>query len=137
MPESRDTTDDPRDPHQGSRLLFSLTPATGFCSENLLFLTGTSGGSAYHAIDEAERFVLAGRAKVGSIIGEKTEALPASRRFYAGGGGSIRGYEYQLVGPLDADDDPFGGTSLVDLGGELRVRGIGRAPCRDRVCLYV
>src|SRR3546814_6340862 len=108
MTASRDTTDDPLDPHEGSRLLFSLTPATGFGSENLLFLTGTAGGSAYHAIDEAERFVLAGRAKVGSIIGEKTETLPASRRFYAGGGGSIRGYEYQLVGPLDADDDPFG-----------------------------
>src|SRR3546814_13448578 len=75
----------------------------------------------------AERFVLAGRAKVGSIIGEKTEALPASRRFYAGGGGSIRGYEYLLVGPLDADDDPFGGTSLE----------IGSASCRASVCRYV
>ncbi|HMA14693.1 MAG TPA: autotransporter assembly complex family protein, partial [Kiloniellaceae bacterium] len=119
---TRDTTDDPLDPHEGSRLLFSLTPATGIGSEDLLFLTAAAGGSAYYAIDEAERFVLAGRARVGSILGEKTEALPASRRFYAGGGGSIRGYEYQLVGPLDNDEDPFGGISLVELGGELRVR---------------
>lgn len=119
---TRDTTDDPLDPHEGSRLLFSLTPATGVGSEDLLFLTAVAGGSAYYAIDEDERFVLAGRARVGSILGEKTEALPASRRFYAGGGGSIRGYEYQLVGPLDDDEDPFGGVSLVELGGELRVR---------------
>src|SRR3546814_3697256 len=96
MTASRDTTDDPLDPHEGSRLLFSLTPATGFGSENLLFLTGTAGGSAYHAIDEAERFVLAGRAKVGSIIGEKTEALPASRRFYAGGGGRSEEHTSEL-----------------------------------------
>lgn len=119
---SRDTTDDPLDPHKGSRLLLSLTPSTGIGSENLLFLTSIVGGSAYYAIDEAERFVLAGRARVGSIVGEESEALPASRRFYAGGGGSIRGYEYQLVGPLDNDEDPFGGTSLVEVGGELRVR---------------
>src|SRR3546814_3585669 len=62
-----------------------------------------------------------------------------SRRFYAGGGGSIRGYEYQLVGPLDADDDPFGGTSLVELGGELRVRvtdEIGVVPFVDGGTVY-
>src|SRR3546814_19805232 len=39
MTASRDTTDDPPDPHEGSRLLFSLTPATGFGSANLPFLT--------------------------------------------------------------------------------------------------
>ena len=136
---SRDTTDDPLDPHSGTRLQLSLTPMTGVGSENLLFLTSVAGGSAYYAIDEAERFVLAGRARVGSIAGEKTEVLPASRRFYAGGGGSIRGYEYQLVGPLDDDEDPFGGTSLVELGGELRIRAtedIGVVPFIDGGTVY-
>src|SRR3546814_8566547 len=73
------------------------------------------------------------------VIVEKTEALPASRRFYAGGGGSIRGYEYQLVGPLDDDENPFGGTSLVELGGELRVRvteTIGVVPFVDGGTVY-
>jgi translocation and assembly module TamA len=136
---SRDTTDDPLDPHSGTRLQLSLTPTTGVGSDNLLFLTSVAGGSAYYAIDEAERFVLAGRARVGSIVGEDTEALPASRRFYAGGGGSIRGYEYQLVGPLDDDEDPFGGTSLVELGGELRIRAtdeIGVVPFIDGGTVY-
>ena len=136
---TRDTTDDPLDPHSGTRLQLALTPTTGVGSENLLFLTASAGGSAYYAIDEDERFVLAGRARVGSILGEKTEVLPASRRFYAGGGGSIRGYEYQLVGPLDDDEDPFGGTSLVELGGELRVRvteEIGVVPFIDGGTVY-
>ncbi|MEQ9607731.1 MAG: autotransporter assembly complex family protein [Kiloniellaceae bacterium] len=119
---SRDDTDDPLDPTEGTRLQLTLTPSTGVGSESLFFLTTVVGGSAYYAIDDAKRFVLAGRTRVGSIVGEKTEALPASRRFYAGGGGSIRGYEYQLVGPLDDDEDPFGGTSLVEVGGEVRVR---------------
>lgn len=136
---SRDDTDDPLDPTEGTRLQLTLTPSTGVGSESLFFLTTIAGGSAYYAIDEAKRFVLAGRTRVGSIVGEKTEALPASRRFYAGGGGSIRGYEYQLVGPLDDDEDPFGGTSLVEVGGELRVRvseEIGVVPFVDGGTVY-
>jgi len=131
---TRDTTDDPLDPASGTRLQTSLTPATGFGDESLLFVTGVLGGSAYYAVDEDERFVLAGRARAGTILGEKTEVLPADRRFFAGGGGSIRGYEFQLVGPLDDDEDPLGGTSLVELGVEARVRvseDIGVVPFLD------
>jgi translocation and assembly module TamA len=135
----RDDTNDPLDPTEGTRLQLSLTPTTGVGDENLLFLTAIAGGSAYYAIDEDERFVLAGRARVGTILGEDTDALPASRRFYAGGGGSIRGYEYQLVGPLDNDEEPFGGTSLVEFGAEVRVRvteEIGVVPFIDGGTVY-
>lgn len=131
---TRDTTDDPLDPASGTRLQTSLTPATGVGDDSLLFVTGVLGGSAYYAVDENERFILAGRARAGTILGEDTEILPADRRFYAGGGGSIRGYEFQLVGPLDDDDDPLGGTSLVELGVEARVRvseDVGIVPFLD------
>jgi len=136
---NRDTTNDALDPTTGTRLQLSLTPYTGVGSETLLFLTAMAGGSAYYALDEEERIVLAGRARLGSIVGEKTETLPASRRFYAGGGGSIRGYEYQLVGPLDDDEEPFGGSSLVELGAEVRVRvteTIGVVPFVDGGTVY-
>lgn len=135
----RDDTNDPLDPTEGTRLQLSLTPTTGVGDEDLLFLTAIAGGSAYYAIDEEERFVLAGRARVGTILGEDAEALPASRRFYAGGGGSIRGYEYQLVGPLDDDENPFGGTSLFEVGAEVRVRvteEIGVVPFIDGGTVY-
>ncbi len=131
---SRDTTDNPLDPASGTRLQASLTPATGVGDESLFFATGTLGGSAYYAVDEDARFILAARARAGTILGEETEVLPADRRFYAGGGGSIRGYEFQLVGPLDDDEDPLGGTSLVELGVEARVRvseDIGVVPFVD------
>lgn len=136
---SRDTTDDPLDPASGSRLQLSLTPTTGVGDSSLLFLTAVAGGSAYYALDEAERFVLAGRARAGTVLGEETSTLPANRRFYAGGGGSIRGYEYQLVGPLDGNEDPFGGTSLLEVGAEVRVRvteEIGVVPFIDGGTVY-
>lgn len=136
---NRDTTDDALDPASGSRLQLALTPTTGVGDKSLLFLSAIAGGSAYYAVDPDERFILAGRVRVGSILGEKTESLPASHRFYAGGGGSIRGYEYQLVGPLDGDEDPFGGTSLLELGAEVRVRvteEIGVVPFIDGGTVY-
>lgn len=136
---TRDDTDDPLDPARGSRLQLSLTPFTGVGDDTLLFVETVVGGSAYYAIDEGERFILAGRARLGSIVGEDTELLPANRRFYAGGGGSIRGYEYQLVGPLDDDQDPFGGTSLLEVGAEVRVRvteDIGIVPFIDGGTVY-
>jgi translocation and assembly module TamA len=48
--------------------------------------------------------------------------VPADLRFYAGGGGSVRGFGFQLAGELDDDDNPLGGRSLVELSGEVRVR---------------
>jgi translocation and assembly module TamA len=48
--------------------------------------------------------------------------IPADERLYAGGGGSIRGYAYQSVGPLDEDDDPIGGRSVLELSAELRMK---------------
>ena len=44
-------------------------------------------------------FVLAGRVAAGSIQGVARDDLAPSRRFYSGGGGSVRGYGYQELGP--------------------------------------
>src|SRR5690606_6821705 len=79
-------------------------------------------GSAYQKLDKDGRFVLAGRAALGSIVGQSRDALPGDKRLYAGGGGSVRGYAYQLAGPLDDAKDPIGGRSEYDFGVELRVR---------------
>ena len=48
--------------------------------------------------------------------------MPADLRFYAGGGGSVRGFGYQLAGQLDDDHNPLGGRSLLELSGEVRLR---------------
>jgi len=111
-----------------------VTPYTGEGDDALLFAVGSVSGSAYKALDADRRYVLAGRATLGSLVGEDTDNIPADKRFYAGGGGSIRGYEFQSVGPLDADGDPLGGRSLIELNAEVRVRvteQIGLVPFVD------
>jgi translocation and assembly module TamA len=66
--------------------------------------------------------VLAGRARFAGIAGAPTSAIAPSRRLYAGGGGSVRGYAYKGIGPHNSEGDPTGGRSLAEFSLEARVR---------------
>src|SRR3546814_15818122 len=104
------------------RLALSVTPYVGRGERDLAFLAATLGGSTYHKLDDEGRFVAAARARIGSIVGAGTEDIPATKRFYAGGGGSVRGYAFQAAGPLDDDDDPVRRRALIEIPGELPVQ---------------
>jgi translocation and assembly module TamA len=118
----RDTSNDRHDPTAGSRLKMSLNPYYGSGDNRVSFLTGRLGLTGYYGVDAAERFTLAGRARLGSIVGETTPSLPANKRFYAGGGASIRGYRFQSVGPLGPGNKPLGGRALFEVSAELRAK---------------
>ncbi len=115
-----DGTNSRHRPTEGVRLRIGATPYGGHGDEGLLFLSTTLRGSGFVALDDERRFVLAGRAKVGSIVGESRGDVPANKRFYAGGDRSVRGYKFQRVGPLDEKNEPLGGRSLFEVGAELR-----------------
>jgi translocation and assembly module TamA len=66
--------------------------------------------------------VLAGRLALGGILGATADEIPPDWRFYAGGGGSVRGYPFQSIGPETAAGTPAGGTSLLEASLELRQR---------------
>lgn len=135
-----DGTDDPLDPASGVRADARLTPYYALFAETDTFLRSEATASTYYAIDEEERYVLAARGRVGSIWGAGREELPASTRFYAGGGGSVRGYGFQELGPLDEDNDPLGGRSVIEFGGEVRIRvteTIGVVPFVEGGNVYV
>jgi translocation and assembly module TamA len=136
---TRDLRDERLNPTRGTRLNLTLTPYIGLGDEDSNWLTGTAAGSGYLAVDEDRRFVLANRAKVGFLYGADNENVPASKRFYAGGGGSIRGYEFQSVGDLDAFNDPIGGRSVIEVSSEFRMRvteQIGLVPFVDGGTVY-
>jgi translocation and assembly module TamA len=116
----RDATDSLLDPREGIRLRLQATPYVGWFNQTARFLSTTAIVSGYQPIDADKRFVIAGRAKVGNIVGQAREDIPANKRFYAGGGDSIRGYQFQKVGPLDDNNDPLGGRSVLEVSTELR-----------------
>ncbi len=118
-----DGANDDLDPTEGARFRIQVTPTTGNSGKAITFVSTVFDSAAYYPFDEAHKYVLAGRLNVGMIFGEETLDIPANRRLYAGGGGSIRGFGFQKVGPLTpGTDDPIGGRSRIEVSTEMRVR---------------
>jgi translocation and assembly module TamA len=122
MSVTYDSTDRPLDPSRGIRVIASFTPYHGFRDAPSLFGVGRIQASGYYSLDEAARYILAARIAFGSIAGGTIAQIPASMRFYAGGGGSVRGYEYKSLGPRDANGFVIGGKSLLEASFEARIK---------------
>lgn len=115
-----DNRDDRLDPKKGFRALAYVEPTYDILT-GAAFVKIKGDASAYRALDEAGKFVIAGRVAAGSILGAGLADVPADRRFYSGGGGSVRGYAYQGIGPKDINGVPTGGLSFAETSIELRV----------------
>ena len=129
-----DTTDNLLDPTEGFRVAAAVTPYPTFLGSSRGFVRTQTTGSTYYDVIGDGRLVLAGRATVGVISGQSVGDVPADKRFYAGGGGSIRGFAYQAVGPRDAAGNPSGGLSLFEFSAEARIKiteDIGIVPFLD------
>ena len=118
-----DGSNDLLNPTRGFRLGGRLSPEVS--------LQGTAFGYARTQIDASAyvpatpSVVVAGRVRLGTIVGAPRDQIAPSRRFYAGGGASVRGYAYQAIGPRDVNNDPIGGRSLTEFSIEARVKAFG------------
>lgn len=131
---SYDSTDSLLDPTEGVRLTASATPYAGFLGSDPSIFVAKAQGSTYYALDDEARFVLAGRIGFGSISGASLEDIPANIRFFAGGGGSVRGFPYRTLGPRGPFNLPVGGRSLLEASLEARIKitdTIGLVPFFD------
>ena len=108
-----------------------LNPATGYraSAEVTPLISLSAGGSSLRTVLDASYYypmgakgVIAARTRVGVLAGGQLADIPPSRRLYAGGGGSVRGYSYQQLGPKDSSGDPTGGLSLFEASVEYRYR---------------
>ena len=115
-----DGSDNLLDPTRGFRLTGRLSPELSYQSSAFAYVKAQIDGSKYLPV--GDRLVLAGRLHFGSILGANRRTIAPTRRFYAGGGGSVRGYGYQQVGPQDINERPLGGNSVVEGSIEARYR---------------
>jgi translocation and assembly module TamA len=120
-----DRSNDPLDPTRGYRLYASAQPTAVTGEDTVLFLRTEGQATGYLPLQDGARTVLAGRVRIGSIIGGEELTVPSDRLFYSGGGGSVRGYSYQSINPRLPDNTPRGGLSLFETSLEVR-RDIGR-----------
>jgi translocation and assembly module TamA len=133
---SYDGSDDLLNPTRGYRLAGRISPELSLQGGAFGYGKVQLDGSYYQPI--SDRATIAGRVRLGSIIGASAERIAPTRRFYAGGGGSVRGYGYQKIGPVDVNGDPAGGRSLAEFSIEARVRfgDFGVVPFLDGGNLY-
>lgn len=117
-----DNTGDLLNPTKGIKLSGKVTPYPAFLGSSVSMTKLDTTLSGYLPLDDDARYVLAARARFGSIIGPALPNIPPPHRFFAGGGGSIRGYDYQSLGPTDASGFVIGGRSLFEGSGEMRVK---------------
>jgi len=116
-----DGSNDLLDPTRGFRLSARFSPEASLQNGSFFYARAQVDGSFY--VPVSDTVTIAGRTRLGTILGASRDRIAPSRRFYAGGGGSVRGYGFQALGPRDpVFDDPIGGRSLAEFALEARVR---------------
>lgn len=150
-----DTSDDLLNPTRGFRVKLNLSPETSVQGSVRPYLRSMLEVTGYFPV--MDNLVIAGRARAGSIAGIARDDLAPSRRYYAGGGGSVRGFGFQQLGPrteeanpnFDPEEEvsndnpltvfrPVGGRSLNEFALEARYRfgNFGIVPFIDAGQVY-
>ncbi len=119
-----DNRDSVIEPTRGARAVFQVSPAITVGDIQSGYVISEASLQSYRRL--GGRLIAAGRVRLGGLIGAGVDSVPADARFYAGGGGSVRGFEFQSLGPATADGRPSGGRSVIEASAELRWRGEGR-----------
>lgn len=126
--DSTGLTNPLNDATHGVRATVSATPTHAFGHPASNFVILQASGSTYLDLSDwgvspdPGRSILALRALAASVQGATQFGLPPDQRLYVGGSATVRGYDYQSVGPRFADGNPIGGTSASAATIEFRQR---------------
>ncbi|UFS65961.1 autotransporter assembly complex protein TamA [Paracoccus denitrificans] len=121
-----DKRDEPNDAKRGYWLSGGITPFVGLQDETGSGAQILAEGRAYSSFGTEDRFTLAGRARLGTVVGPEIEETPRDYLFWSGGGGTVRGHSYESLGVevIQGPDGPVrtGGMSIVTLTAEARIQ---------------
>lgn len=116
-----DGRDDVLNPGTGLHFNLQVIPFFDTLDSKSKFVKTYGSLNTYLELLSEKRIVLANRVALGAINAQSKSHIPPDERFYAGGGGSVRGYSYQTAGELE-DGNPVGGLSLAEFNNELRFK---------------
>lgn len=112
-----DRSDSMVDPTRGYRATVNVEPC--FVLDTRATFTRTLLEGRYY-LPAGEGRLAAFRLRIGDLYGERPEAVPLTKRYYAGGPFSVRGYRQGGLGPLSETGALLGGNALVEASAELR-----------------
>ncbi|MEW7990870.1 MAG: outer membrane protein assembly factor BamA [Candidatus Thiodiazotropha sp.] len=105
-----DTRDRAIFPNRGGRQVFSIE--TNIPGSDLQYYRVRYNNAHYFQLTNALTLKLNGELGYGEGYGEDDE-LPFFRNFFAGGIGSVRGFEENTLGPQDSQDDALGANARI------------------------
>lgn len=121
LTHTRDYRDNPLNATSGYFAEFALTP--------FVALSGTEDGARllvdgriYRSVGQDDTVTLALRGQLGSLFGPDLETSPADFLFYSGGGGTVRGQDFQSLGVEQPSGLISGGRSFLNGSAEVRVK---------------
>lgn len=116
-----DGRDSNLDPTRGWYLSGTLDPVYELEYDNAI-VRATIEARTYFAFDPEANYILAGRVKAGALAGPALAEIPPQMLFFAGGGGSVRGYGYRSIGVDDGMGGVTGGRYLLEASLEARAK---------------
>lgn len=121
---SRTWADDPINTRHGKRLHVNLFGASEAIVSDISFLRFEANGKYIHSFGERNRIIA--RGEFGTTMVSDFEQFPTSLRYFAGGDNSIRGFDFEELGPRNSDGDVVGGKHLVLGSVEYEYRLFGK-----------
>jgi len=95
----------------GYSVAFGLRAAPQLTLSDTGFSQLTFDGKYIKGLPKRQRLLF--RASLGAEVAKDFDLLPPELRFFAGGDRSVRGFDYQAIGSLDASGKVIGGTYLA------------------------
>jgi translocation and assembly module TamA len=98
-------------PARGRRLGLELRGTDEALGSTTSYVQAVMWARWIRSIGDKNRILL--RLDAGATASRDFSLLPPSVRFFAGGDQSVRGYDYESLGPQDADGNVIGGSNLL------------------------
>jgi translocation and assembly module TamA len=103
---------------KGKRLHFRIEGASDAALSSTSYFQLLTSGKFIHRLGRGEWRLLS-RLDLGATWAKDFDKLPPSKRFFAGGDNTVRGFGYQDLGPEDDEGDVVGGRYLAVGGLEI------------------
>lgn len=116
-----DSRDSKTDATEGIFAELTAEPYYEFAFANPALLLNAEGRT-YFSFDADDRFVVAGRLRLGALLGPSIAETPPDKLFFSGGGGSVRGFAFRSIGINGPGGSTIGGKFLTEGSIEARVK---------------
>jgi len=111
----------PLDPTSGLSLNIRLIPAWQSLTPKFSYLIHNSSISGYTSFSE-DTVTLALRLGIANVLGADKDDIPLPDRLFGGSENALRGYRTGSVSPLNEENKPIGGRSMLTASFDLRIR---------------